>query len=65
MIIQTPAGNEITIRKHGRKWRLVLDGRGHTEAGEYATKREALKESRDICQREQDEINALPGGGRG
>ena len=62
---ETPAGNEITIARHKRTWRLIFRGRGHDERSEYATRGAAMADAVDICQREQAEINALPGGGCG
>jgi hypothetical protein len=62
---ETPAGNDIAITKHGKSWRMVFRGRGHDERNEYATRGAAMADAADICQREQDEINALPGGGCG
>ncbi len=62
---ETPAGNNITIAKHGKVWSLILRGRGHIEREVYTTRGAAMVDADDICQREQDEINALPGGGCG
>ena len=62
---ETPAGNDITIAKHGKVWSLILRGRGHIERERYVTRRAARADAADICQREQAEIDALPGGGCG
>ncbi len=62
---ETPAGNYITIARRGKVWSLILCGRGHVEREAYVTRGAAMADAADICQREQDEINALPGGGCG
>ena len=62
---KTPADNDIAITKRGKSWWMVFRGRGHEEWSEYATRGAAMADAADIFQREQDEINALPGGGCG
>ena len=39
---ETPAGNDITIAKHGKVWSLILRGRGHVEREVYTTRGAAM-----------------------